>query len=810
MPTNKINRNDPCPCGSGKKYKQCCLVPENASAAAPASKKDVADLWQAAISSLNAGQFEQANTLCQSILEVSPENPDALNMQGMIAYQIGMFDIAIELFSAVVTLVPGAADVYNNLGNAFKEEGRLDDAVRSYRQAISLKPNHALAHYNLGNALKALGRTNEAVASYQQSIAHNPNNAFALNNLGDALQQMGKLKEAAASYRRAIQSAPDLAEPYYNLGDALNALGEREEAANSYRRAISLKPEYAEAYSNLGNVLSSSGHLEEAIVNFRCALRLGEAQKTKAAFARCINDVRFSHEIEGLRPLVLRALAEGWDRPGDLATAAISLIKLQPALKECIDRANLAWPERLDSQELYGESGFQAVAEDSLLHRLLSTTSACDVEMERFLTMSRRALLDIAFAKEFSDGASDEIGLNFYCALARQFFINEYVFAVTDEELRQARSLCERMISAANAPVPALWLVAVAAYFPLGKESGIASLANRPWPDAVNALVVQQVHEPAQEQGYRSAITILTAIESNVSTLVQQQYEQNPYPRWVIPPLVGEPISFASYLRQQVPSLPPTFVAPNNSKTEILIAGCGTGQHSIATAQAVVGAEVLAIDLSLTSLCYAKRKTDELGLKNIHYAQADILKLGALGRTFDVIESVGVLHHMADPMAGWKVLQGLLRPGGFMRLGFYSEIGRKSLVLARSYIAEHGYRQTAEDIRRFRQDWMDAGNDHEHKRLLSFRDFYGMSECRDLLFHVQEHRYALPQIRAALTELNLDFIGFQLYPAVRQQYQRRFPDDLTLTDLECWNKFEIENPDTFFGMYQFWVQKAAA
>jgi hypothetical protein len=58
--------------------------------------------------------------------------------------------------------------------------------------------------------------------------------------------------------------------------------------------------------------------------------------------------------------------------------------------------------------------------------------------------------------------------------------------------------------------------------------------------------------------------------------------------------------------------------------------------------------------------------------------------------------------------------------------------------------------------------------------------------------------------------LNLDFIGFQLYPAVRQQYQLSFPDDLTLTNLECWNEFEIEYPETFFGMYQFWVQKAVA
>ena len=136
----------------------------------------------------------------------------------------------------------------------------------------------------------------------------------------------------------------------------------------------------------------------------------------------------------------------------------------------------------------------------------------------------------------------------------------------------------------------------------------------------------------------------------------------------------------------------------------MLIAGCGTGQHAIETAQRFAGARVLAIDLSLTSLAYALRKTRELGVRNIEYAQADILKLGTIGRTFDVIESSGVLHHLADPFAGWRVLLSLLRPGGFMAVGLYSEIARADIVEARAFIAERGYGSSADDIRRCRQE----------------------------------------------------------------------------------------------------------
>src|SRR3989338_8516117 len=76
------------------------------------------------------------------------------------------------------------------------------------------------------------------------------------------------------------------------------------------------------------------------------------------------------------------------------------------------------------------------------------------------------------------------------------------------------------------------------------------------------------------------------------------------------------------------------------------------------------------------------------GLTSVEYAQADLLKLGSLERSFDVIESVGVLHHLADPWAGWQVLLSLLHPGGFMELGFYSAAARRNIVRIWEFIAE--------------------------------------------------------------------------------------------------------------------------
>src|SRR6185437_13327844 len=106
--------------------------------------------------------------------------------------------------------------------------------------------------------------------------------------------------------------------------------------------------------------------------------------------------------------------------------------------------------------------------------------------------------------------------------------------------------------------------------------------------------------------------------------------------------------------------------------------------------------------LSRPSLAYAMRKSAELAIANIEYAQADILELAPSGREFDFISSVGVLHHLADPAAGWRRLVALLRAGGYMQVGFYSEAARREVVAARAFIAGRGESPDPGGIRRSR------------------------------------------------------------------------------------------------------------
>jgi len=236
-----------------------------------------------------------------------------------------------------------------------------------------------------------------------------------------------------------------------------------------------------------------------------------------------------------------------------------------------------------------------------------------------------------------------------------------------------------------------------------------------------------------------------------------------------------------------------------------LIAGCGTGQHAIGTAARFKGSNVLAIDLSLSSLAYARRKTDGLGIRNIEYMHADILDLGRLNKQFDIIECGGVLHHMDDPMAGWKVLTEYLKPGGLMNIGLYSEMARRPHIKIIDEISEQGIGSSGIEMRSFR-DMIIRSDKNHHKLIIESTDFYSMSTLRDLLFHVQEHRFTIRQIRDHLDKLGLKFCGFGSRNIV-SHFQQTNTDKEDLYDLDKWQAYEEANPTVFAGMYQFWCQK---
>ena len=596
-------------------------------------------------------------------------------------------------------------------------------------------------------------------------LGSDPHHAGCLHLLGAIALQAGQAAVAADLIGKAIASRKNVARYHDDLGFALHALGKVADAIESHKRAIRLDPDNTQLHLNLANKLLAAGNRDEAATHFIKAMEL-----TPEMFHAWYSKIK--------------AL----------------LFTTSPAFEDAATRASAAWPRRLSIEELLGGGGFRALS-DRTLTFVLASAPVRDAALEKLLTSIRYSVLQHAVHAE-SDKTDQDL-LEFCCALARQCFLNEYVFDATADEEQAAERLKNDLGAAieANAAIPPIWIAAVGSYFPLEAVGGAAGLLKRGWPRAVEDLLTQQLREPAEEREIAQTIPNLSPIASGTSQLVRQQYEENPYPRWVLQPyakLKQTPLD--QYIKTRFPG---SFVLDRRaSTTDILIAGCGTGRHPMIVTKMFAGAKIQAIDLSLASMSYARRQMRKFGVTNISFAQADILTLGALGRTFDLVDTTGVLHHLADPMEGLRALVSLVRPRGFLRIGLYSELARRDVVAAREYCATRSYQPTARDIRSARQDLRTS----PFCSVERFTDFFCVSECRDLLFHVQEHRFTIAQLKQLLATHSLTFIGFELIDAVRAVYRSRFPGDPAMQQLDNWETFESENPDTFTNMYEFWVQ----
>ena len=766
-------------------------------------KSPVADALADAFEHHKRGRLSEAEAGYRQVLQTTPDEPDALHRLGIIAHQLGRNELALQLIDRATAVNPAHPIYHHDAGIVLHALGRIDDAIARYRKALMLEPHYPKAHNGVGIALKDQGRLDEAAASFRAAVSLRPDYIEALNNLGNALRDLENPAEATRIYRKALELSSGSAYLWYNVGSALRDLGAFGDAAEACRRALALEPDFADARSTLGDALFGLGKPDEAVANYACALRVRETPESIAGFVRSFVAAELRCVDGDVRAIAIRALSTPWLRPAHLAMACIRVVAHGAEIRACIDRSWSAWPSRLTSQQLFCDIGRDAVFDDLLLRTLLESAPVCDLQMERFLTMVRHALLDDA-TREIGPPSAPRLA--FTCGLARQCFINDYVYSYTAAEIDQARALRDRLAaSLCRGDVPsAMTIAVVCAYFPLLSIAGAESLMLRGWPEPVVALLEQQLREPLEERTLRDRMPRLTTVDDEVSISVRQQYEEHPYPKWVkLPPsgLIGLDGADPVVRRRRLQSNEQT------PQPDILVAGCGTGQESIEVAQQFPGARVLAVDLSLASLAYAERKARELRVDNVEHAQADLMKLGSLGRQFDIIYSVGVLHHLADPMGGWRQLVSLLAADGRMLVGLYSERSRQDVAAARAFIAERGYASTAPDIRRCRQDVMSFDRGAPFSRLALRADFYVTGECRDLLFHVREHRFTLPEIRKKLDALGLRFDGFVLNPQFARRYAERYRSDAGLENLEEWEAFEAEFPDAFAGMYIFWVHK---
>ena len=184
MNTKNIGRNDPCHCGSGKKFKQCCQNKEviNNEVARNTLRESVPELFKKALKLEIAHEFQQAIELYKEILEIAPKHVDSLNNLGVMYYKTDKLELAKSVLYKAVKLEPSTTH-YHNLAQVLTE----NEAIECLKKAIQLNPGSAMLYNSLGAVFFKHNQTSDALLCYKKAIYLNHSYTPALNNLATTL-----------------------------------------------------------------------------------------------------------------------------------------------------------------------------------------------------------------------------------------------------------------------------------------------------------------------------------------------------------------------------------------------------------------------------------------------------------------------------------------------------------------------------------------------------------------------------------------------------------------------------------------------
>ena len=714
------------------------------------------------------------------------------------------------------------ADIYSNYALICEEKGELNKAIKLYKKCTSKFPNHVFSKLNLAFLYYKFNNLNQALSIVDEAIRIKPklSNCYCIKGL--ILKGLNKYIESEELFIKAIGIDPEYFDATLNLGILYKETNKYDKAEKYHLKAIELNSNSAIALLNMGAFYKEIQKIDKAIFYTEKAIELDKKIKNAHLNLATIYSEKGDYE----KSLLLAKNELILNKDNELAYQLISeLIKhvdlknytekeKRKILKNLFERKDISHREifknisslvpprileklSIPEDNISTSEEFRTLIKDDEIIKSLTLMIFCSPLWENILKNIRRSLL-----LDRSDTIkNNKLILRFLIALGTQCFLNEYVYYASQKEKDKINEIKKSLIYKQNIDFE---IALISCYQPIVFIS--KEIRNFQCKDKdLNKLMKLQLEEKEISNG----INKLGKISNSVSQKVKTQYESNPYPRWRYNYYSKEqksnPISIINS------EINPKKIESNemdftDKKVNILIAGCGTGIQII-EASRYNNCEITAIDLSKSSLNYAKSKVEDYGMKNVNFIEMDILELKKLNKKFNLIECSGVLHHMEDPIEGLSNLTESLELGGFLKLGLYSKYAREEILRAREIIKEKDIGTNLDEIRNFRNDVLN-GNLKKITKVTNWSDFYSTSMCRDLCFHSQEKCYSLIEIKNMLEIANLEFLGFTISKDITDKYQSINEDLESLKDLQLWDKFEELHPNSFREMYQFWTRKS--
>ncbi|MDX5373854.1 MAG: tetratricopeptide repeat protein [Pseudomonadaceae bacterium] len=280
-----VGRNDPCPCGSGRKYKKCCLLASTENALLEAMRAAMAaEEWEKALRLLadirqqspetrrseamaryRLGQRRNARPLLEAVLEEWPDDADLIAALADLELDADDLPRVEHLSRRALQLAPQNHVAWLVLCAFHARMGHLEEAEQGLRKLLEFAPDCRMAWERLGNLLRKQGRGEDELRTMLEWTERCPNNHEAWFQVGFVLITLGRSRDDARQYfERALQCKPDFHEAYCWLAQCHLDLGESEQALQYFLHGLQLKPDYDLGWILLGGAYQKIGRQREA------------------------------------------------------------------------------------------------------------------------------------------------------------------------------------------------------------------------------------------------------------------------------------------------------------------------------------------------------------------------------------------------------------------------------------------------------------------------------------------------------------------------------------------------------------------
>ncbi len=318
-----VGRNDPCPCGSGLKYKKCCLPRETLQ---PDDLDRVDRTRSLAFKQMSQEEWLEAIDSFKSILEESHDPHVLLEAIASCYEGLENYLMAAEHYEKALAIAPDSRvpALHYRLGVARACGDRFEKAADAFRKCLDMTDDKSqeqhlvqilqeLEEIQAGNRDRNIfllqaqlqrafsemdeERYENAAARLERLVSSDPDNPVVAYNLGVAYTFLKREEEALAAFQKVVDINPEYVQAWYNMGQ-ICMIKKRDfsRALHCFDRAVSIRPDYVGAQHQKGVALELLGEPEKALECWRKTLELDPKNK------QAIENIKRLGGSEGIQP----------------------------------------------------------------------------------------------------------------------------------------------------------------------------------------------------------------------------------------------------------------------------------------------------------------------------------------------------------------------------------------------------------------------------------------------------------------------------------------------------------------------------